>query len=216
MKKENVISFSNMIKTFLVGLLFVILLFSLLACSGDNIDDRHITEKLENGTYHLDASFSCYIPAMGGIEFAEPVFASADFIIDNNNKTIKLNLKKGELTIYSIKTYVFVDKNPNTDAENTLNIALGTIGYYDNDSKLITDNVTYTQSLDTATNSKGEDVNYVDSISFPFFAITNNINLALYINSNTMGKQFCEKTESNSGSTYSAILTINWDSLQGK
>lgn len=162
-------------------------------------------DNLNEGTYSISAKLSCYVNAMGGVEFGEPLLKSAQLIVDKNgSKKIKLYLTKSSVTIYSVTCDTFVDSSPTgTAQENGSNISNGTIGYYDKNGKLKTNGVTHTMSSDTALNSQNEAVKYVDSITFPLDSVTDTYKLTLYINSNVMGMQFD-----------SATLTLDWNSIK--
>ena len=160
------------------------------------------------GSYGLQAKLSCYVNAMGGVEFGEPLLEKAVLNIqEDGEESITLHLCKSSVTIYSVTCDTFVDANPgNTEAGAELDN--GTIGYYDADGKLITDGVSYTLSEDTALNAANEAVRYVQSITFPIAERRETYALALYINSNVMGVQF--------GSKYAATLTVNWEADAGE
>jgi hypothetical protein len=163
------------------------------------------TDNLNAGTYNISASLSCYVNAMGGVEFGESLLKSAQLIVDKDgNKKIKLNLTKASVTIYSVTCDTFVDASPSgTAQESGSNVTNGTIGYYDKNGKLKTKGVTYTLSNDTALNSQNEAVKYVNSITFPVDSVANTYKLTLFINSNVMGMQFDPAT-----------LTVDWGSIK--
>jgi hypothetical protein len=163
------------------------------------------TDNLNAGTYNISASLSCYVNAMGGVEFGESLLKSAQLIVDNaGNKEIKLNLTKSSVTIYSVTCDTFVDASPSgTAQESGSNVTNGTIGYYDKNGKLKTKGVTYTLSNDTALNSQNEAVKYVNSITFPVDSVADTYKLTLFINSNVMGMQFDPAT-----------LTVDWSSIK--
>lgn len=162
-------------------------------------------DNLNEGTYSISAKLSCYVNAMGGVEFGEPLLQSAQLIVDKNgNKKIKLNLTKASVTIYSVTCDTFVDASPSgTAQESGSNVSNGTIGYYDKNAKLKTSGVTHTMSSDTAFNSQNEAVKYVNSITFPVDSVTDTYKLTLFINSNVMGMQFDPAT-----------LTVDWNSVE--
>lgn len=158
------------------------------------------------GTYSVEAELSCYIPAMGGIEFGAPLLQSAEYTLsENGEKSLTLRLTKSSVSIYSITCYTFVDAAPpDTGITNKSDVPSGTIGYYDAEGNVVTDGVTYTLSEDTATNCVQEEVQYVTSVTFPITEKTDSYPLTLCINSQVMGAQFTE-------SGYAAALTVNWD-----
>lgn len=59
-------------------------------------------------------------------------------------------------------------------------------------------------------------MNYVEKISFPITYTADEYNLTLFINSNVMGVQFSNKNDKATSTTYPAILTVNWDSINGQ
>ena len=163
-------------------------------------------------TYTVDASLSCYVSAMGGVEFGTPIYRSTT-ITKKADGTAKatLNFGTGTGTIYTVNFVEFVDPRNSTP------------GYYDADG--VVQNAVYTVSEDdTATPpSTDEDyetgVNYVTSMTFPVSEETSEYNLWIYINSNVMGVQFCDGSGSsssnhpNEATPYVGKLTIDWDSL---
>lgn len=167
-------------------------------------------EKLSEGTYSMDASLSCYVNAMGGVEFGTPLLTGSSIKVDaDGSKTMTLSFTKSSVTIYNITCDTFIDVAPSTeDSKN--GIENGTLGYYDNNGKLQTDSVEHTLSDDTALNSKSEEVHYVSSISFPIESVKDTYELTLYINGNVMGVQF----GTGGSSSYPATLTVDWNSLK--
>lgn len=168
------------------------------------------TQNLSEGTYSVNSSLSCYVNAMGGVEFGAPLLTGSSIKVDaDGSKTMTLNFTKSSVTIYNITCDTFIDIAPSTeDSKN--GIENGTLGYYDDNGKLLTDSVEYTLSDDTALNSKSEEVHYVSSISFPFESVKDTYELTLYINSNVMGVQF----GTGGNSSYPATLTVDWNSLK--
>lgn len=172
----------------------------------------------ESGEYSVGAYLSCYIGAMGGVEFGSGLFGGAVCTVsEDGSESLTLSLTKGEVTIYTVTCYTFVDASP-AGTDNAYAVADGTIGYYLSDGTLVTgeeNGVTYTLSGDTATNTYEEEVNYVDSVTFPLEDRLSEIRLTLYVNSTVMGRQFCEESEIGSASSaYSAVLTLDWDDTE--
>lgn len=166
-----------------------------------------ILDSLTEGTYPVRASLSCYINAMGGVEFGGPMLKAAEIhAADDGTKTMTMYLQKSVVTIYSVTCDTFVDAAP-AGAVTEGEIAAGTIGYYDPSGAFTTDGVSYTFSADTVLNSKQEEVVYVNSITFPLKEEKESYELALYINSNVMGTQF-------SHDGHRAVLTVDWNSVQ--
>lgn len=170
------------------------------------------TENLSEGTYSVDATLSCYVNAMGGIEFGTPLLTGSTIKVDaNGKKTMTFNFTKSSVTIYNITCYTFIDPSPTTE-DSKGGIKNGTIGIYDDNGNLQTDSVEYTLSDDTALNSKSEEVHYVTSISFPIERLKDTYELTVYVNSNVMGVQF--GTGGSDG--YPATLTVDRNSLKAE
>lgn len=170
------------------------------------------TENLSEGTYSVDATLSCYVNAMGGIEFGAPLLTDSTIKVDTNGKkTMTLNFTKSSVTIYNITCDTFIDPSPTTE-DSKGGIKNGTIGIYDDDGNLQTDSMEYTLSDDTALNSKSEEVHYVTSISFPIERLKDTYELTVYVNSNVMGVQF--GTGGSDG--YPATLTVDRNSLKAE
>ncbi len=168
-------------------------------------------EEYEAGTYELDASLSCYVNAMGGVEFGEPLLTGTVLTVEEDGSAaLTLYFTKSSVTIYSVTCDTFVDAAPGYVTDDR-GVTSGTIGYYDENGNLITDGVSYTLSDDTALNPDNEEVNYVDSITFPLTYESDTYALTMYINSNVMGVQFCEENDEAESATYPATLTIYWD-----
>lgn len=47
------------------------------------------TENLSEGTYSVDATLSCYVNAMGGIEFGAPLLTGSTIKVDANGSQFK-------------------------------------------------------------------------------------------------------------------------------
>lgn len=170
------------------------------------------TENLSEGTYSVDATLSCYVNAMGSIEFGAPLLTDSTIKVDaNGKKRMTLNFTKSSVTIYNITCDTFIDPSPTTE-DSKGGIKNGTIGIYDDNGNLQTDSVEYTLSDDTALNSKSEEVHYVTSISFPIGSVKDTYELTVYVNSNVMGVQF--GTGGSDG--YPATLTVDRNSLKAE
>ena len=69
----------------------ILALFSLLAAGIMTLSFAGCAEEQEApGKYSVDASLSCYIAAMGGIEFGEPMLESASYTLNEDNSQIEL------------------------------------------------------------------------------------------------------------------------------
>lgn len=166
-------------------------------------------ETLTEGTYNMDASLSCYVNAMGGVEFGSPLLTGLSIKVDGDgSKTMTLNFTKSSVTIYNITCDTFIDASPSSE-DSSGGVKNGTLGYYDEKGNLQTDSVEHTLSDDTALNSKSEEVHYVSSMSFPIESVKDTYELTLYINSNVMGVQF-----GTGESSSPATLTVDWNSLK--
>lgn len=172
-------------------------------------------EDLEPGTYAVDVDFSAYVTAMGGVEFGRSLVTGAIVDVDENGDAqLTLAFGKSSVTIYGVTANTFVDANP-SGAGNTRGVADGTLGIYDQTgTTLQTSGVSYTLSSDTAENPFQEQAQYVDSVTFPLSYAGDTYKLALYINSHVMGVQFCQPNAQASSTTYSATLTVDWDSAE--
>lgn len=191
-----------------ISILAVMIIMSLACINVFALNANSLSE----GTYSLNASLSCYVNAMGGIEFGEPLLIGSSVKVDNNgNKKMILNFTKSSVTIYNITCDTFIDASPSS-TDNNRGVTSGTIGYYDKNGNV--QSAEYTLSDDTALNGKDEEVNYVDSITFPVDQITDTYSLTMYINSNVMGVQFCNENDKATEATYSATLTVDWSSLK--
>ncbi len=151
-------------------------------------------EDLEAGNYSVDADLSCFVTAMGGVEFGRPMLTGTTVAVDEDGSAeITLNLQKSMVVIYGVTAYTFIDPTePNL------------IQYYNGEEWL---DAEYTLSDDTAPNPDEVDIHYVDSISFTLPFVNDTYNLAVYINSNVMGVQF-----GGPDSNYNATLTVDWES----
>lgn len=166
-------------------------------------------ETLSEGTYNMDASLSCYVNAMGGVEFGSPLLTDLSIKVDGDgSKTMTLNFTKSSVTIYNITCDTFIDASPFLE-DSSGGVKNGTLGYYDEKGNLQTDSVEHTLSDDTALNSKSEEIHYVSSMSFPIESVKDTYELTLYINSNVMGVQF-----GTGESSSPATLTVDWNSLK--
>lgn len=199
-------------------MIFVIALFMCagLFFSSYNTTSAVAYEDLSAGTYTIDAKLSCYVPAMGGVEFGDPLLTSTTLTIDDSGRRVmKLEFRKSSVTIYAITCDTFIDADPSHESEDR-GVENGTIGYYDQDGNLQTEEVAYTLSDDTALNPADKEVHYVDSITFPITHKSDQYALTFYINSNVMGVQFCNENAEATASTYPAILSVDWSGVSGQ
>ena len=194
------------------AILACLLSTGMAGCSGRGSDSSAPADA--PGSYSVTASMSCYIPAMGGVEFGATLLTDTEYTVsEDGSAELTLHLTKSSVTIYSITCYTFVDATPDTGAEPTEGEAEdGTIGCYDADLNLVTQGVEYTLSEDTATNPAGEEVSYVDSITFPISEKTDTYYLTFYINSQVMGTQF--KVTADGSTSRAATLTVDWTTMR--
>lgn len=129
-----------------------------------------------NGTYGVNATLSCYVNAMGGVEFGGPLLKSAEVTVSAGKAVMKLTFGKSAVTIYGITCDTFIDVSPSGSA-NGQGVQAGTIGYYDKNGNLNTSSVTTTLSIDTVLNPANEAVTYVTSMSFPLDQVSNTYQL---------------------------------------
>lgn len=167
---------------------------------------------VKSGEYSVDAALNCYVNAMGGVEFGNPLLTGAKITVaENGRKEMTLSFTKSSVTIYSVTCDTFIDiapPNPNEDR----GVKSGVLGYYDKNGAI--QNAEYTLSDDTAPNPRDEQVHYVDTMTFPLDEIKDVYSLTMYINSNVMGVQFCEENSKATQTTYTSRLTVDWNSLR--
>lgn len=184
--------------------IFIVFTALVMLCIGSVTASAYGYEDIPNGTYRIKAELSCYVNAMGGVEFGSPLLTSAFVeVATDGNKTVTLYFTKSQVTIYGITCDTFIDVSPAYITE-TNGVQSGTLGYYGEDGTLVTDSVVYTLSDDTAENAQKEQVHYVDSVSFPVDYESDIYYLTLFVNSNVMGTQFTKDG-------YAAVLTIDWE-----
>lgn len=145
------------------------------------------------GTHKLNATLSCYVNAMGGVEFGEPLLQDAEVTIKDGEAKLTLYFDKSEVEIYTVVCDTFLDASKIT-------------GYYDKDGNLQTENVALTLSEEKVLNDAGEETSYMTSMIFPLDQIADTYELALYVNSNVMGSQF-------GTGDYQATLTVDWSGV---
>lgn len=151
---------------------------------------------VEQGKYKLDASLSCYVTAMGGVEFGAPLLTGTEVTVNKDGSAkFDLSFTKSSVTIYGITCDTFIDP-----------AAQGAVVNYKDGSDW--KNAEYTVSNDTALNPKNESVNYVDKMTFTVSSISDTYNLGLYVNSNVMGVMF----GGSDSAKYGATLSVDWDS----
>lgn len=185
--------------------LLILFMTVVLFCGINNKAYAADFSSVADGIYVVDANLSCYVNAMGGVEFGAPLLTGATVTVTSGKATVTLSFVNDSVTIYGITCDTFIDASP-AGAANGNGLTPGTIGYYDKKGVLQTSNVNITLSSTTVLNSANELVPYVASMSFPLDQMTGTYQLALYVNSNVMGCQF-------GGDSYPATLTVDWSSL---
>lgn len=184
----------------------VLISLIVLSLSMVNTFAVNVFDSITEGTYFVDAQLSCYVNAMGGVEFGAPLLESAQFNVSKSGeKSLTVFLSKSSVTIYGVTCDTFIDFSPSYVTE-TNGVESGTIGFYNEEGVLVTDSIDYTLSDDTALNAHQEQVHYVDSVTFPVTYESDVYNLSLYVNSNVMGTQFTMEG-------YPATLTVDWSSV---
>ena len=174
-------------------------------------------EDLTEGTYVADADLSCFVSAMGGVEFGGGGISDGNVTIkvdSAGNKSITMNFATGGFVIYGVSAVTFLDPNPEAP-DTSRGVTPGTMGIYAQDgTTIITDGVSYTVSGNTAANPQGNQAAYIDSITFPLPYDSDAYNLTFYLNSQVMGMQFCNPNAQATGTPYPANLSIDWDSAK--
>ena len=99
-------------------------------------------------TYELEATFSAFIDAMGGVEFGAGIYQGATITVlseEEQRYLLTMQTAKSSVTIYGITCDTFIDPAA-TSATGESEVPPGTIGYYDAEGNLVTDGVSYTLS----------------------------------------------------------------------
>lgn len=161
----------------------------------------------EAGSYTVDATLSCYVGAMGGVEFSDGyglLTGTTVTVAEEGTATATINLgTTSGLSVFGVACTAFIgtDEAP---------------GYY-KDGAVTKENVTYTTSTDTVANANGQ-VNYITSITLPVDTTTSEYTMWLYLDSNVMGCQLGDGSGTGSSNTpgvatkHTAKLTIDWES----
>ena len=183
------------------------------ACSNGSSDDKGGGGiKPAAKTYKVGARLSCFVNAMGGVEFGTGLLQDASVTIDGEgNATMTAKFGKAEAMSGAAKTFI--------DPRNSKP------GYYDAGG-VKKDVIAYTISPegDTATPPSADPdhaagVRYVTSMTFPVSKDKNVYYLWFYLNSQMMGVQFCDGKGTASvnapdqQSKFKGELTIDWSTL---
>ncbi len=195
-------------KKFLLGKIMSCVLAVAMLMSMSAVSAFAVTPT-ETGNYAVNATLSCYVNAMGGIEFSDGyglLTGTTVTIADDGSATATLNLGTSSgLSVYTVACTAFIgtDEAP---------------GYY-KDGSVTKENVTYTVSTDTVANANSQ-VNYITSITMPVDTTTSEYTMWLYLDSNVMGCQLGDGTGTGSSNTpgvatkHTAKLTIDWNSAE--
>lgn len=169
----------------------------------------------ESAYTQYDADLSCYVTAMGGVEFGNGLLSGVYVEQEEEQYYLTIVFNKSQVTIYTITCDTFIDTDP-ANAGSSKGIEDGTLGVYDEDGTLVTEGVEVRYSTgDDYVAGSGGNVYYVKSVKLPVDSLRESYKLALYINSSVMGVQFCEPNETVSTGTYSATLTLDLESGKG-
>ena len=163
-------------------------------------------------TYKVGANLSCFVNAMGGVEFGTGLLKDASVTIDGEgNATMTAKFGKAEAMGGAAKTFI--------DPRNSKP------GYYDmNGVKQNVIAYTISPEGDTATPPPADPdsavgVRYVTSMTFPVSRDKSVYYLWFYLNSGMMGVQFCDGKGTASAnapdqqSKFKGELTIDWSTL---
>lgn len=195
------------VRTWQAFLIFVVAAMFVMALS----TTAFATEDLEPGTYTVDAEFSAYVSAMGGIEFGTPVFDGATVTVDDQgNAAVTMGFKTGSLVIYGVTANLFVD--PEWYAAPEWGPAEYKTGgaFVPVTSHTIDESITMNRPMDTTPPPSSPTAHPVDSITFPVDVSQDEYELAIVVNSQVMGNRF--GYPASSGNIYYAYLTIDWNS----
>lgn len=188
------------------------------AVSGLGVETKNEVqeEKPQPAYMQYDAELSCYVTAMGGVEFGNGLLSGVYVEKEEDQYYLTLIFNKSQVTIYTITCDTFIDTDL-ANAGTSKGIKDGTIGVYNEDGTLVTEGVEvrYSTGDDYVKDSTGRNVYYVKSVRIPVDSLRETYKLALYINSSVMGVQFCEPNETVSTGTYSATLTLELESGKG-
>lgn len=166
----------------------------------------------ESAYTQYDADLSCYVTAMGGVEFGNGLLSGVYVEQEEDQYYLTIVFNKSQVTIYTITCDTFIDTDL-ANAGSSKGIEDGTLGVYDEDGTLVTEGVEVRYSTgDDYVAGSGGNVYYVKSVKLPVDSLRESYKLALYINSSVMGVQFCEPNETVSTGTYSATLTLDLES----
>ena len=182
------------------------------ACSNGSSDNNGGGIKPAAKTYKVGANLSCFVSAMGGVEFGTGLLKDAYVTIDSSgNATMTAKFGKAEAMNGAAKTFI--------DPRNSHP------GYYDmNGVKQNVTDYTISPEGDTATPptddpDRAKGVRYVTSMTFPVSKDKNVYYLWFYLNSQMMGVQFCDGKGTASvkapdqHSKFKGELTIDWSTL---
>lgn len=160
------------------------------------------------GKYKVDTELSCFISAMGGVEFADGLYKGASVKINKDGSaSMTLSFGTSSLTIYGQKTNTYVGEGRYYSGAT----ADAYTGYKDkNDQWVKINDYTLSGAGKTVMSSYKQSVQYITDITFPIEEITDTYDLAMVIDSDFMGMQF------GYDSKYNSVLTVDWNTLKGE
>lgn len=176
-----------------------------------------------NKTYKGDIKLSCFVDAMGGVDFGagqpdkgekyKSLLEGADIAFDSEGKAkITARFRKSAVSIHGINANTFIDPRNSTP------------GYYDTDGVKKDADFTISSEGETATPPEKDPayasgVRYVTLMTFPVSTDASVYNLWIYVNSSVMGVQFCDGSgtagagEPNKATRFIGKITIDWSTL---
>lgn len=137
--------------------LFAVFTALVTVCIGSVTALAYGYDALSEGTYQINTELSCYVNAMGGVEFSNGyglLTGTTVTVAENGTATatVELGTTSG-LAVFGVACTAFIgiDEAP---------------GYY-KDGAVTKENVTYTTSSDTVANANGQVIITLPPLSFP-------------------------------------------------
>lgn len=159
---------------------------------------------LAPGTYELDTKLSCFISAMGGVEFGAALLKGTVLTVKaDGTAAMTMSFGTNSLVIYGITAQTYVG----TGRYLSGNKVDSYMGIQDGETWVdgtytLSETVKATPSYDTDGSRKL--VPIVDSITVPVKNVADTYALSLTVDSNMMGMQFGKDSK------YEATLTVDW------
>lgn len=162
------------------------------------------------GTYEIGVDLSCYLDAMGGVEFADYGLLTDSYLTVDEDGTAKLTLKFGQtsgLLIYNIACNGFISSSVAP-------------GYYDDNGEVVYCDYTTSgpHSIEMSTGDTVEKY-FVDTMTFPVELGDEFVYLWLYLDSNVMGCQMGDGSGTGASNQpgvetkHVASVTLDWGDL---